>query len=386
MPGISRFATPCILLSVVVGLSACNKHHTSPDKTPPADSATVYVLGSSGDTAEYWKNGVATVLTTGGAGTLSSFVAMTVSDSDVYVAGQVATGFSSNNLQQIHAEYWKNGVGVALPDSTGLATASSIYVNGTDVYVAGSMFYSTPSTAVYTTPTAVYPKLGWVANYWQNGVPVQLSGQRFPGGPQDSTIDAYSEYTSGIFVAGGNVYVAGGSNEYYSGVPSSYQFARYWDQGTATSLVDNLLDSSGGNITARPVTTGIYVSGTDVYVAGVFGGVYPNQAVLWKNGVASILGKGSANAVFVSGSDVYVAGTSLINGNYEATYWVNGQPTVLSTSTMYTTANSIFVSGSDIYVAGSDVVNDVTYATYWKNGVATHLSPHTGSASAIYVH
>ncbi len=165
------------------------------------------------------------------------------------------------------------------------------------------------------------------------------------------------------------------------GVPSSYQFARYWNQGVATSLVD----SSGGNVNARPITTGIYVSGTDVYVAGTVGGSFPSQAVVWKNGVASSLGNGTANSIFVSGSDVYVAGTSLVNGNYEATYWVNGEPTVLSTSPPGTTANSIYVSGNDIYVAGVDVVNEVGYATYWKNGIATHLSPGTGGALSIYV-
>lgn len=383
MSGYLKFATPCILLSVVIGLIACKKHHeTAANTTPP--SSTVYVLGSSGDTIEYWKNGVATVLKAGGPGTLSAF-AMTVSDTDVYVAGQVATGVSSNNLEQAHAEYWKNGVGVALPDSTGLATASSIYVNGADVYVAGSMFYSAPSTAVYTTPAAVYPKAGWVANYWQNGVPVQLPGQLIPAGPPNSTVDVYSQYVSGIFVAGGSVYVAGGSNEYYSGVPSSYQSAQYWDQGVATNLVDNLVDSIGGNIIGLPNTTGIYVSGTDVYLAGVVSGTGAYAAVFWKNGVATILGNGSANSIFVSGSDVYVAGISVVNGVNVATYWVNGQPTVLSTSPQSTRANAIFVSGSDVYVAGTDVVNGVAYATYWKNGVATHLSPGTGGASAIYV-
>jgi len=184
---------------------------------------------------------------------------------------------------------------------------------------------------------------------------------------------------------GGNIYVAGGSDEYNSGVPSTYQFARYWDQGVATSLVGNLLDSSGGNITELPTTKGIYVSGTDVYVAGVVGGSFPSQAVFWKNGVASIIGNGSANSIVVSGGDMYVAGTSLSNGNYQATYWVNGQPTVLSTSPQGSVANAIFVYGGDVYVAGLDVVNDVAYATYWKNGVATHLSPGTGGASAIYV-
>ena len=379
MPGYLKFAIPCFLLSTVMGSIACKKHHETSASTTPT---SVYVLGSSGDTAEYWKNGVATVLTTGGNTTLT---AMAVSDSDVYVAGQVVTGVSYNNFEEAHAEYWKNGVGVALPDSTGCATASGIYVNGADVYVAGSMLYSAPSSVVYTTPTAIYPKAGWVANYWQNGVPVQLPGELMAAGLQNATVDVYSQYVSGIFVAGGSVYVAGGSNEYYGGVPSSYQFAQYWDQGVATNLVGNLFDSSGGNVTQRPNTTGIYVSGTDVYVTGVVSGFFVSQAVFWKNGFATILGNGSANAIFVSGSNVYVAGYSIINGVNVATYWVNGQPRALSSSTQSTVANAIVVSGSDIYVAGVDEENGVSYATYWKNGVATHLSPGTGSAYAIYV-
>jgi hypothetical protein len=109
MPGILRFATPCILLSVAIGLAACKKHHESPANTTPP-SPSVYVLGYSSDTTEYWKNGVAKVLGVGGPGYQSAF-AMAVSDTDVYVAGQVVTGFFVNgDLEQAHAVYWKNGL------------------------------------------------------------------------------------------------------------------------------------------------------------------------------------------------------------------------------------------------------------------------------------
>jgi hypothetical protein len=45
-----------ILLTVLVVVSACKKHHdVTPTKTT-TDHVDVYVLGTSNDTLEYWKN------------------------------------------------------------------------------------------------------------------------------------------------------------------------------------------------------------------------------------------------------------------------------------------------------------------------------------------
>ena len=144
-----------------------------------------------------------------------------------------------------------------------------------------------------------------------------------------------------------------------------------------------------------PNTAGIYVAGSDVYVAGVeaesdpqVSGSLTLRAMYWKNGVANYLttvaqSGAAAASIFVSGSDVYVAGYETLNNYTYATYWKNGVATNL-TSNVYSEASSIFVSGSDVYVAGFEVLNGIKYAVYWKNGTAVKLGANY-TASSIYV-
>jgi hypothetical protein len=144
-----------------------------------------------------------------------------------------------------------------------------------------------------------------------------------------------------------------------------------------------------------PNTTGIYVSGSDVYVWGDEADVNPQvngsltlRAMYWKNGVANYLttvsqSTAAATSIFVSGSNVYVAGYETLNNYTYATYWKNGVATNL-TNNVYSEASSIFVSGSDVYVAGFEVLNGIKYAVYWKNGVAVKLEANY-TASSIYV-
>ena len=74
-----------------------------------------------------------------------------------------------------------------------------------------------------------------------------------------------------------------------------------------------------------------------------------NVAKYWVDGQEIKLSDGTnnakANSIFVSGSDVYIAGSD--NG---AVYWKNNAEIRLSGSN----ASSIFVSGNDVYVGGSD--------------------------------
>jgi hypothetical protein len=169
-----------------------------------------------------------------------------------------------------------------------------------------------------------------------------------------------------------DVYVAG-----YEVNGSNLDIAKYWKNGTPVTL---------GGGTYGSWATSIFVSGSDVYVAGREGSATHDIAKYWKNGIAVPLtdgtGDGYASSIFVDGNDVYVAGTeSLASG--VATYWKNGVPVDLTDGTNSAFAWSIFVSGTDVYVAGYEykttqvgpnqyVENPV--AKYWKNGVPTELN------------
>ena len=172
-------------------LAACSKKST-PNPTASKTTA-VYITGNvvrTGNlpTATYWRNGVQVALADSTGNTTSTATGIAVNDTDVYVAGAV-NGF---------ATYWKNGKAVTL--STSFSYANAIAVSGTDVYVAG---YIAPSTPVY----------------WKNGVQVTLDA----GGA--------AAYADAIAVSGNEVYVAGNS---YAG--GNQQDISYWNNGVLTSI------------------------------------------------------------------------------------------------------------------------------------------------------
>ncbi len=61
----------------------------------------------------------------------------------------------------------------------------------------------------------------------------------------------------------------------------------------------------------------------------------------------------SANAVFVSGTDVYVAGYEFNNNNIlVAKVWKNDTSTALTGGSIHAEASEVFVAGTDVYVVG----------------------------------
>jgi uncharacterized membrane protein len=136
------------------------------------NGSDIYIAGVSGANAVYWKNGLATKLryddthddaTSVGAGAS----AIAINGTDVYIAG----GTYNNNGSPI-AIYWKNGVGIRVPNSTqvsqtpndlSISQARGIAINGNDVYVSGF-------------------NLGGQAVYWKNGTTVQLGFGSSNGG------------------------------------------------------------------------------------------------------------------------------------------------------------------------------------------------------------
>jgi hypothetical protein len=110
------------------------------------------------------------------------------------------------------------------------------------------------------------------------------------------------------------------------------------------------------------------------------------KAAYWKNDQAFTLstGEGSSRSIFLSGTDVYVAGTQ---GDYYrsvALYWKNGQETILSGSSEAMIASSIFVMGNDVYVTGFEY-NTNYRGGYWKNGQFVQLGTRFAQPSDILV-
>jgi len=186
--------------------------------------------------------------------------------------------------------------------------------------------------------------------------------------------EAYS-----VYVSGSDVYVAGVENSIIGYV------AKLWKNGVSQNLTDK----------PRTSANSVYVSGNDVYVAGyeynadgfVFG-------VVWKNGIAQNLTaetqtaktQNLATSIYVSGGDVYVAGSGLggINGLSDvATVWKNGKAQKLTDGTWGATAHSVYVSGNNVYVAGNDRID----AIVWKDGVVQNLSDGTyeAMANSVYI-
>jgi len=232
--------------------------------------------------------------------------------------GVYVVGYKSDDYWV--AKLWKNGVEYNLCNN---GIARSVYVAGNDVYVAGSDFKG--------------------AAVWKNGVVQNLGGDE----------------ASSIFVSRGNIYVAG-TDGYYPQV----RIAKLWVNGLEQKLTGGIYYSEANSV---------FVSGNDIYVAGSVDG----YAVLWKNGIAQILGGGEANSVFVSGSDVYIVGGSGLG----LLLWKNGIKQNLGQGW----AKSVYVSGNDVYIAGyywSESQNS-DIATLWKNGIPQYLG--LGLANSVFV-
>ena len=173
----------------------------------------------------------------------------------------------------------------------------------------------------------------------------------------------------GIFVSGSDIYVAGTKGD--NGVLN----ARYWKNGTAVPLdLTNKINKSE----AKAIT----LSGSDVYVAGYEDVI----AKYWKNGVATSLITNSGNTAYgtsisISGNDIYVGGYEY-SGGTTAVYWKNGTEVSFTNGKNVSQTNAILAYGNDIYTAGFEYSVDGTHriAKYWKNGNGVALSDSTHDA------
>jgi len=298
---------------------------------------------------------------------------------DVYVAG-TDSAWNDNGLFYGISTYWKNGNPVNITQRTydygpDAAAATAIAVSGTDVYVTGYQ----QSCGSYRCSDAGF--------FWKNGISV---GSDLPTYPSSLTIS-----NNDIYITGSSLYLLGTG-------------------GNAAYLKNDVkIELPSGSTGA--ISTGIAVSGNDVYVSGIgiTGSVYAGSqkyiAKYWKNGNVINLTDGTNSAqawsIAVSGNDAYVAGKEWNGNPYQdasgntykksvAKYWKNNTPVNLSDGTENAITNSITVSGNDVYVAGAEwngrsyQIQGISYtyrksiAKYWKNGKAVNLTDGSEDAEA----
>jgi uncharacterized repeat protein (TIGR02543 family) len=175
----------------------------------------------------------------------------------------------------------------------------------------------------------------------------------------DGTKDAT---TDDIFVTGSDVYVAGDENS----------ISKVWKNGKELY--------SFGTYAA----TSVYVSGSDVYVAGQTGGT--NRSVkVWKNGTELYtLASGSVgmSKICVSGSDVYVSGYQGSN----AKVWKNGSSWWTSNNESYgATAHCVFVKNGNVYASFNFTSSNQVYiAQIYQGYTFTPLYTHGNSSMSNY--
>ncbi|MGZ3926360.1 MAG: beta strand repeat-containing protein [Mucilaginibacter sp.] len=274
-------------------------------------------------------SGNVTVTTSGGTSNTFAFTYITSTGPNIFVLGSdTRFGFG----------YWKNSTFTATPDCI---SPYAMTGSGTDFYVAGSSSGHTPT-------------------YWKNNTAVQVSSQ--------------TGYTVSIVVSGTDIYCLGiANNAYY-----------VWKNGAAQPLTMIVTDIIAGSVNGMAVNNG------DVYVAGAryLGNSTILKATYWKNGTPVDLtdgitsGSARATAVYVSGSNVYVAGTEeIVSGggivNRAPRLWKNGVSIPLNTpaNSIFNNVSSLLVSGSNVYVGGQ--YNGA--GAVWKNG--TMVSPATYSVA-----
>jgi len=296
------------------------------------------------------------------------------------------SGFTS--WTRLNGTWYKNGASV----SSGTVTLESVTANGsashttTELVLIFNERINGLSAADITLsgvagvtkgtltggPKYVLPISGFTAGGTLN-VAVAKSGFTFSGSPKTVPIYALN------WDATRDVYVVGYSKD--GGVSK----ATIWKNGVKTLLS-----------TSESYAYSVYVSGSDVYVAGHIGssttGSTNSKATLWKNGTAQTLSSSAAIAksVVVSGSDVYVAGNT-ISASRRAVYWKNGNQTTLNTPTISGSSvtplcygNSISVSGSNVYVVGE--ARGTSYlAALWINGTPYTISAAGSEFTSVFI-
>lgn len=297
----------------------------------------IYVLGSDtrpGEGYGYWKNSVFNSLAN-----CTSAYAMVGTGNNIYIAGPAKSNTPT---------YWKNGTEVQLSTQTG--NTFSTIVSGTDVYFLGQF------NGVYYT--------------WKNGTPTALTKTSTSTNIIGGYNSSYCQSNT-LAVNNGDVYVAGA--ESLNG--STILKATYWKNGTPIDLTTGLSGSAWADA--------VYVSGGDVYVAGIQVTSSGNQPCIWKNGTPTLLAMPAGglayfvNCILVDGTDVYAGGQV----NSVGVVWKNGVMINTASYALAEQVSSIFLyNNKDLYVTGASSSSGNN--CYWVNGNFVEMDPGCNKKSS----
>ena len=184
------------------------------------------------------------------------------------------------------------------------------------------------------------------ACYWKNNQEVVLNNDAM----------SFSNATK-IIVSNNDVYVLGN----YTGANNITKYV-FWKNGVMINLSQTLSTSSQ----YVNSITDFDVSGNDVYLVGVTGGigtVLSFDYAFWKNGVKTVFSpnNNSITSTFIKfhNNTIYLIGGKNISGTTKKGYFVNNDFTEVST-----TLNGFTVKGNDVYVYGG---NFSPQDIYYKN-------------------
>lgn len=237
-----------------------------------------------------------------------------------------------NNFSQL-ASIWVDGVPTTL-SNTGTSVADAVAFYNNDLYIAGTESLANGNQ---------------ILKLWKNNT------------SQNLTNGNHHVEATDIAVNKENVYISG--NEFSGSLNSS--IATVWKNGQTIHLTDQISEANA-----------IYIHNNDIYVTGYKVIDDKITAVVWKNGIETVLYsedndlESIATDIYVDNENVYITGCLRNSVKSAAVLWKNKVITTLSDADNYSETRALFVYNSDVYVIGCDInTHDYDFVgKIWKNG------------------
>ncbi|PXY45875.1 hypothetical protein [Flavobacterium hydrophilum] len=256
-----------------------------------------------------------------------------ISSGNYYAVGSTYGKNKDNNFTQL-ASVWIDGAPTILSNTAISSVANAVASYNNDIYVAGTESVNNGNT---------------ILKVWKNN-----SGENVTDG--NHLVEA-----TDLTVNEGNIYIAG--NEFIGPLNSS--IATVWKNGQAIRLSDKISEANA-----------VYVLNNDVYVTGYKVINDKKTAIVWKNGVETVLTseeddlESIATDIYVNAENIYVIGYLRNSFKSRAILWKNNSPFILSNENDFSQANALFVYNTDVYVVGCDIDTHKYdfVGKVWKNG------------------